>query len=149
VLGERPGPQQSAAVQGQQEERAFERFREAIQSAVAIDPEIKPQIGELAARRGIDASGAALTLASHTEDDQVFVWVNRLPANGVPYLVFLTDARGDAFEVVRINKLDRDGGAMVARFVAHDVGRLHHMIVRDASGRIVLAGSLAPADSAG
>jgi anti-sigma factor RsiW len=149
VLGRHPGPQQPAAVQGQQEERAFERFREAIQSAVAIDPGIKPQIGELAARHGIDASGAALTLASHTEDDQVVVWVNRLPVNGAPYLVFLTDARGDAFEVVRINKLDRDGGAMVARFVAHDVGRLHHMIVRDARGRIVLAGSLAPADSAG
>jgi hypothetical protein len=149
VLGRHRGAQPAPSVQGQQEERALERFREAIQAAAALDPAIKPQIGELAPRGGIDASGAALTLASHTEDDQVVVWVNRLPAKGVPYLVFLMDARGDAFEVVRINKLDRDGGAMVARFVAHDVGRLEHMIVRDANGRIVLAGSLAPAASAG
>jgi len=149
VLGRHPGRQPAATVPAQQETQAFERFREAIQAAAALDPQIKAQIGELSARGGIDASGAALTLASHTEDDQVVVWVNRLPAKGIPYLVFLTDARGDAFEVARLNKLDRDGGAMVARFVAHDVGRLHHMIVRDASGRIVLAGSLAPSDAAG
>lgn len=149
VLGRHPGTRPPAQVQGQQEAQAFDRFRTEIQAAISADPRIKPQIGELAPRGSLDASGAALTLASRTQDDQVVVWVNRLPAKGAPYLVFLTDGNGNAYEVVRINKLDRDGGAMVASYVAHDIGKLERMIVRDAKGRVVLSGSLAPAASAG
>ena len=64
-------------------------------------------------------------------------------------LVFLTDGRGNAFEVALINTLDRSGSAMVPRKVGRDLSRLQHVIVRDSRGHIVLTGSLAPAPPAG
>jgi anti-sigma factor RsiW len=149
VLGGHDGRPPDPGTRAQAEEGALDRFRTAALQAAVLDPGIKARIGELTPRGGVEASGAALTLASRNEKDQVVVWVNRLPAKGAPYLVFLTDGRGDAFEVVRIAKLDRDGGAMRASLVGRNIGRLEHMIVREAKGRIVLAGSLAPAESAG
>ena len=152
VLGRREGPPVDPATRALQQQEALQKFQAAIQSELdlaAANPDIHPQIGVLTATKGGEGSGAAFTLASPNADDQVVVWVNRLATKRVPYLVFLTDGRGDAFEVARINRLDRDGGTMVVRVVGRDLSRFQRMIVRDAKGRIVLAGSLAPAPPAG
>jgi hypothetical protein len=135
-----------------QQEDAATKFQRAIagalQAAAAADPRIHARIGTLGPTGAADVSGAALSLDSPDSDDQVVVWVNGLSPKGIPYLVFLTDARGNAFEVVRINRLDRDGGAMRASFVARNLSRYERMIVRDARGRIIMAGTLAPAPPA-
>jgi hypothetical protein len=153
VIGNREGQPLDPATRGAQQEDALAKFQaaiqRAIQSAAGLDPDVQPQIGTLTATDGSDGGGAALSMASPNADDQVVVWVNGLAAKHVPYLVFLTDGRGNAFEVARINGLDRAGGTMVARKVGRDLSRLQHVIVRDARGRIVLTGSLAPAPPAG
>jgi len=153
VLGRRDGPPADPTSLATQQEEAASKFQRAIQGALqaaaAADPRIRAQIGTLAATGAANASGAALTLESPSADDQVVVWVNGLSSKRVPYLVFLTDARGNAFEVVRIDKLDRDGGAMQASVVGRNLSRYQRMIVRDAKGHVVLSGSLAPASPAG
>ena len=153
LLARRDGPPiDPRIVASQQEDRAskFGRAIEnAIETATANDPGIRADIGTLAPTRGIDASGAALTLMSRDSEDQVVVWVNRLPREQLPYLVFLVDSRGNAFEVSRINRLDRDGNTMVAGTAARNLSRFDRMIVRNAGGRIVLSGSLAPASQSG
>jgi predicted anti-sigma-YlaC factor YlaD len=154
VLGHRDGPPAvDPANRGTQQEEVASKFTRAIagalQAAAAADPRLQAQIGTLAATHGADASGAALTLESPSADDQVVVWVNGLSPKRIPYLVFLTDSRGNAFEVVRINRLDRDGGTMRASVVGRNLSRYERMIVRDARGRIVLSGTLAPAPPTG
>jgi hypothetical protein len=153
VLADRHGQPVDPATRGAQQEDALAKFQAAIlrtiQTASVLDPDIQPQIGTLAATEGFDGGGAALSLASPNADDQVVVWVNGLAAKRVPYLVFLTDGRGNAFEVARINSLDRGGGAMEARTVGRNLSRFERVIVRDARGRIVLSGSLAPATPSG
>jgi hypothetical protein len=153
VLGRRDGPPADPrSVAGQQEE-ALSKFGRAItgalQAAAAADPGIQAQIGMLAPTGAIDASGAGLTLESPSHDDQVVVWLNGLTPKRAPYLVFLTDARGNAFEVARITALDKDGGAMKAAVVGRNLARYERMIVRDARDRIVLSGTLAPASTTG
>jgi len=148
ALGRRDG-QPNIPARGTGQEEAASKFASAItgalQAAAAADPRVHAQIGTLTPRGAADMSGAALTLESPDANDQVVVWVNGLTAKHIPYLVFLTDPRGNAFEVVRINKLDRDGGAMRASIVSRNLSRYQRMIVRDARGRIVLSGTLAPA----
>jgi hypothetical protein len=147
VLGRRDEPVDPQTIATRQEDAAskFQRAIEgAIEAAVAADPGIKAQIGTLVPDGRVDASGAALALLSRNADDQVVVWVNNLPTRQVPYLVFLVDDRGNAFEVARINRLHQDGGAMVARVAARNLSRYDRMIVRNASGRIILTGTLAP-----
>jgi hypothetical protein len=153
VIGRREGQPIDPATRGAQQEDALAKFQaaiqRAIQSAAVLDPDVQPQIGTLTATEGSDGGGAALSMASPKADDQVVVWVNGLAARHAPYLVFLTDGRGNAFEVARINGLDRGGGAMEARTVARNLSRFDRVIVRDARGHIVLTGSLAPAPPAG
>jgi len=153
VLARRDGPPIDPRIVAGQQEDAASRFGRAIENAIetatANDPGIRADIGTLAPTGRVDASGAALTLMSRDADDQVVVWVNRLPRQHLPYLVFLVDGRGNAFEVSRINRLDRDGGTMVAGTAARNLSRFDRMIVRNAGGRIVLSGSLAPASQSG
>jgi hypothetical protein len=153
VLAGRHGQPVDPATRGAQQEESLAKFEAAIQETIrtagVADPDIHPQIGMIAAADGGEGAGAALTLASPNADDQVVVWVTGLAAKHAPYLVFLTDRRGDAYEVARINKLDRDGGAMVARTVGRNVSPLQRIVVRDARGHIALSGTLAPAPSAG
>ena len=153
VLGRRDGPPVDPQTVASRQEDAASKFQRAIESAIetaaAADPGIRAEIGTLSPSRRVEGSGAALTLVSPNSDDQVVVWVNSLPTERVPYLVFLVDTRGNAFEVARINRLDRDGGTMVAGTAARNLSRYDRMIVRNASGRIVLSGSLAPASQSG
>jgi len=145
VLGHRNGPPAPASVRGGQDEVALAKFEAAIQAARSTDPNIQADIGKLSPTKGFDGSGAALTLASRNEHDQVIVWVTGLRARPVPYLVSLADGRGNAIDVARIGKLDRDGGAMLARFASRNLARYDRIVVQDGKGRIVLSGSLVPA----
>jgi len=147
VLGQRERAVPSPSVRGGQEEAALNRFQKAIQAALTTDPNIQPDIGMLSPTKGFEGSGAALTIASTSDHDQVVVWVTGLRARGVPYLAFLADGHGNAFEVARIATLDRDGGAMLARSVSRNVERYQRIVVRDAKDRIVLTGTLAPAST--
>jgi hypothetical protein len=149
VLGRHDGPLPDPTTQAHQQEAALDRFRAAIESATVTDPGIQPQIGTLAAPEGAKGAGAALALVSPSADDQVVVWVNGLAQRRIPYRVFLSDGRGHAVPITRITKLDKDGGAMVARVVGRDLSRFVRMIVRNANGKIVLAGALSPAPPAG
>lgn len=152
VLGHRDPPS-DPQTRGAQQEDALSKFGRAItgalQAAAAADPGIQAQIGQLAPVGSVDASGAGLSLESPTADDQVVVWLTGLARKRAPYLVFLTDPRGNAFEVARISTLDRDGGAMKASVVGRNLARYERMIVRDATGKIVLSGTLAPVTTTG
>jgi len=150
LLARRQGPADPGA-QAQQQEEAFRRFRAILESARTADPETTAAVGRLTARSGQNASGAAIAIMSPKGDDQVVIVVNGLRASDLPYDVRMTDQRGHAIHVRWIRHLDSAGGAMVAQLIGRDLSPYVGITVRDAKGRVVLAGSLdqaAPASPA-
>jgi anti-sigma factor RsiW len=96
----------------------------------------------LAIRRG---GGAVLELVSPTRLDFVVVMVSGLPRDPslAPYRVALKDARGRVLRGGTIGDLDADGGGQAFReFRNTDLTGFTTVLVRDASGRLVLKGTV-------
>jgi hypothetical protein len=96
----------------------------------------------LAIRRG---GGAVLQLVSPTRLDFVMVIVSGLPRDPslAPYRVMLKDAEGRVLRGGTIAELDADGGGQAFReFQNTDLAGFTTVLVRDASGRLVLKGTV-------
>jgi putative zinc finger protein len=103
-------------------------------------------LGQLAPTPAIQrGGGAVLQLVSPTRLDFVVVIVNGLPSDPslAPYRVTLKDARGRVLQGGTIAKLDADGGGQAFRqFRNTDLTGFTTVLVRDASGRLVLKGTV-------
>ncbi len=123
-----------------------------IAAAIAIDTlpfqarADETHLGQLAPTPAIQrGGGAVLQLVSPTRLDFVVVIVNGLPSDPslAPYRVTLKDARGRVLQGGTIAKLDADGGGQAFRqFRNTDLTGFTTVLVRDASGRLVLKGTV-------
>ena len=89
-------------------------------------------------------SGTALTFVVPRDDDVVSVMLNGLPSNErrLPYLVTVSDGRGDTIEVGAIQVLDTSGGGELSARLGDTLRGYDVVSVRDARGRLVLRGTL-------
>ncbi len=125
---------------------ASERFAGLIASPPFQDPENRVFMGTLSPTSGV-GGGAAITLISPSIIDLAIVTVSGLPparAAALPYTVTIADEAGNVLSVGKIKELDADGGARLARNFNRDLLGFTQVLVRDASGRIVMKGSVAP-----
>jgi hypothetical protein len=103
-------------------------------------------LGQLAPTPAIQqGGGAVLQLVSPTRLDFVIVIVNGLPRDPklAPYRVTLRDAGGRVLQGGTIAELDADGGGQAFRqFRNTDLTGFTTVLVRDASGRVVLKGTV-------
>jgi hypothetical protein len=103
-------------------------------------------LGQLAPTPAIQrGGGAVLQLVSPTRLDFVVVIVNGLPRDPslAPYRVTLRDAGGRVLQGGTIAELDADGGGQAFRqFRNTDLTGFTTVLVRDASGRVVLKGTV-------
>ena len=101
--------------------------------------------GLLAGPIGSLAGGAAVELNSFSGADYVIVSIVGLPAviaPPLPYTVFLERLDGATAMVGKIDKLSSTGGADVGRRFKRDLSEYMDVVVRDASGAVVVSGTL-------
>jgi hypothetical protein len=137
------------AEQAQRERaRAIEQFQKAL-SPLSLGTDISTNddahLGQLAPVAGGTGGAAVLQLVSPTMLDFVFVIVNGLgdDAELLPYRVWLSNAAGQELRAGRIDELDAHGGAEVFRqFKTQDLTGFSTVTVIDASGEVVLSGTV-------
>jgi hypothetical protein len=121
----------------------FQRFLDTLPFQARADETHLGQLAPtLAIRRG---GGAVLQLVSPTRLDFVMVIVSGLPRDPslAPYRVTLKDAEGRVLRGGTIAELDADGGGQAFReFRNTDLTGFTTVLVRDASGRLVLKGTV-------
>ncbi|MBI3647392.1 MAG: zf-HC2 domain-containing protein [Actinobacteria bacterium] len=128
--------------------QAYDRFARLLQSGEFQDPANDVYLGTLTGSPGSSAGGAALTLTSPSSPDFAVVSVNGLPTgppDSMPYVVTLETApRGPGSSVVvgKIAELDSGGAARVGRDFNRDLTGLTRVVVRDATGNVLLSGEL-------
>jgi hypothetical protein len=123
------------------------RFEQVLDQEGFSDPENRVFIGTLASPDGGAAGGAALTLASPSGRDFVMVMVSGLapgPDQLAPYEVYLVGEpnRGLFIGKIRAHAIDDAGSATLIKQKDFDVSRYAGVEVRDASGAVVLSGSV-------
>jgi hypothetical protein len=135
-----------AAQAEQARSRALAQFQDVLDSLPFPTRADETHLGQLtptpAVRQG---GGAVLQLVSPTRLDFVMVIVNGLPRDATlaPYQVTLQDAEGRVLRAGKIAKLDADGGGQTFRqFRNTDLRGFTTVLVRDASGRVVLKGTV-------
>jgi len=102
----------------------------------------KASLALLATVDGDSGGGAGMTVTSDSIRDLAIVQVLGLRAGQGPFTVELADHDGDVIEVGGIRHLDVDGGATVIRRFDEDLEGFERIIVRDATGGIILQGIL-------
>ena len=144
VIANRASPREQTAATTNQENLALQAFKNLIQNSELAAPGTEAFLGNLVATNGDVGNGAAMTLVVPGVDDRVIVIVTGLPHRRavVPYRVWLLNGRGTAAFVGRISALDTGGGATIARTFSRNLALFDRVVVRDASGRLVLSGSL-------
>jgi hypothetical protein len=99
---------------------------------------LDPPIGQI-------GGGAAFVLASPAGQDIAMVQIVGMPIGStaaLPYTASLRDAMGRTLAVGRIGTLDSGGNGHVARRFRRDLTSFSQVIVTDASGHIVLSGTM-------
>jgi hypothetical protein len=128
----------------QQFDRVLNEIKQLVPSVTLSQDET--HLGRLAPTAGRAGGGAVLQLVSPTLLDFAIVLVNGLPRGDVaamPYRVTLENAAGDVLKVGRISELDANGGADVYRqYEEQDLSGYTKVLVRDASGDVVLSGTV-------
>lgn len=103
----------------------------------------KASLANLAAGEGRLVTGAAATVSSASTDDLALVQVAGLDPAGLPYRAWLRGDRGMAdLRVGRIEQLDADGVAELARTYTGSLLGYDRVVVLDRRGRPVLQGVL-------
>jgi hypothetical protein len=132
-----------------QQENAFSAFKRAIGTSV-FEPGNHVYLGNLAPTGGRAGAGTALTLVSPSIPDIAMVTVAGLAQNdagALPYRVWLIeDDTGNRLPVgtpIGQDALDADGSALeVRRFPNRSLASFRTVEVTDASGEVVLIGSI-------
>jgi putative zinc finger protein len=135
-----------AAQAEQAKSQALDQFQRVLDTLPFQARADETHLGQLAPTPAIQrGGGAVLQLVSPTRLDFVVVIVNGLPSDPslAPYRVTLKDARGRVLQGGTIAKLDADGGGQAFRqFRNTDLTGFTTVLVRDASGRLVLKGTV-------
>lgn len=124
---------------------ALQEFRAILGDAQFSDPGNRVYFGTLSAPHGGTAAGSALTLASPSTRDLAVVMVNgfRASPRRLPLRVVLLSEHGRTLRVGVIRALDTSGGAIVSRKFDVDIARYTGVEVFDATGAVVMRGSVA------
>ena len=135
------------AAQAEQERvQALNQFQELVDILPFQPRADETHLGQLAPTLAIQrGGGAVLQLVSPTRLDFVMVIVSGLPRDPslAPYRVTLKDAAGRVLRGGTIAELDADGGGQAFRqFRNTDLTGFTTVLVRDASGRLVLKGTV-------
>lgn len=148
MAGRAERAEQQAALALEQQAAAIRRFQEVFQL-----PEVAPgsivELSTLLSPRLRPGRGDALVLLSADGDDLVFVLVNGLTEvrpGQLPLEVSLVDGPR-RFVVGRIGALNDGGGGGVYRIFADDLEDVNAVVVRDATGKVVLHGTLGVLDT--
>jgi len=110
-------------------------------------PEGEALLGKLDPPIGQIGGGAALVLASPARPDTAIVQVVGMPIGttaALPYTAALEDTQGRRITIGRIASLDTGGSAQLARNVKRDLTSFTQVVVTDASGDVVLSGTMGP-----
>lgn len=144
MAGKAARSEEAAKVATARQQGAADRFEWLVGNAEFADPSNQVVIGRLSPRGGT-GGGSAFTLVSPTMIDMAVVMVNQLPpasAGAEPYVVRLL---GPRLPVLRVGKmrLDSSGSAIVSRDFSLDLKGYDQVTVRNATGKLVMSGSLA------
>jgi hypothetical protein len=110
-------------------------------------PEGEVFLGKLDPPIGQIGGGAAFVLASPVGEDVAMVQVVGMPIGStaaLPYTAELRDAKGRTLTVGTISSLDSGGAGRVAGRLRRDLSSFSQVVVTDASGDVVLSGSMGP-----
>jgi Putative zinc-finger len=135
--------QQAADAREQQRQAIQENFAKFLQLP-EFDPESIVEVSTLLSPRLREGRGDALVLLS-PGDDLVFVLVNDLREVGesrLPLTVSLVSDDAAPLRVGEIRTLDSAGGGAVYATFAEDLTDVDTVVIRDASGRILIRGTL-------
>ena len=136
---DRLGEQVRAAREAQH--RALEGFSRLIRRQQFSNDDVF--IGALSGPAGSAAGGGALVLISRTDTDFAIATVSGLPAGvAEPYSVTLEGTDGTSAAIGKIDHLDTGGEGQVGRAFDRDITGLTHVVVRDATGTVVMTGVL-------
>jgi hypothetical protein len=112
------------------------------------DPENRVFVGSLVSPDGGSAGGAALTMASPSGRDLVSIWVSGLEpgdAQPAPYEVYLVGDPNRRLFIgkIRAEAIGEAGDANLLKQKDFDVSRYTGVEIHDATGAVVLTGSVA------
>ena len=143
LAGRDEGPLPPGSIEAQHREdglNAVIRFANAIDLAEGTDA----SIGVLRPDDARPGSGSAMTLMTPGFRDRAIVMASGLPDKdrSMPYTAWLADASGRFLKVGTVRSLNTSGGFTVARIIPEDLRSFVNVIVRDARGKVVLAGTL-------
>jgi predicted anti-sigma-YlaC factor YlaD len=125
---------------------ALDQLTEVIKSAEFSDPGNRVFVGTLAGAPEGSAGGAALTLSSPSARDFAIVMVSGLRPSQeqpLPYRVVLVTEHGRVLLLGKIGEPDTSGGSVVSKQFDLDLTRYTSIEIRDASGGVILQGSVA------
>jgi hypothetical protein len=144
VVADRAAPEERAATRAASQRDSLNAFQQLLRESAFVDPEIEALLAVLEPAEGREGSGSAMSIVAPSVADRALVIVSGLPNRErvLPYRVVLTGGRGDAVVVGRVDTLDSDGGATVARIIDRDLRGYTSVVVRDARGVVVLRGIL-------
>lgn len=135
-----------AAIAERERQAALEQFQKVLISLPFQARTDETHLGTLVPTAAISTGGgAALELVSPTHLDFVIVVVRGLPKDRslLPYTVTLRNAGGRELQAGRISRLDADGGGEeFHQFQTADLRGFSTVLVRDATGRLVLRGTV-------
>ena len=123
---------------------AFSKFRQILQGMEFSDPANSVRMAQLARPADGSGSGVALTLLSPSSHDMAVATVSGLHVEPrrLPLAVTLVGS-GVKVMVGDIAKLDSGGAATIAADLDVDLSGFEQVVVRDASGAVLLRGDLA------
>jgi hypothetical protein len=144
MAGKAARSEEAAKVATARQQGAADLFAWLVSNVEFADPSNQVVIGRLSPLGG-SGGGSAFTLVSPTMIDMAVVMVNQLspaPSKAEPYVVRLVGPGSPALRVGKI-RLDPSGSAIVSRDFDLDLEGYDRVTVRDASGKVVMRGSLA------
>lgn len=146
MAGKAARSEEAAKVATARQQGAADRFDWLMSNVEFSDPENQVVIGRLSPIGGT-GGGSAFTLVSPTMIDMAVVMVNQLPAAAPktePYTVRLASS-GSGSPTLRVGnvRLDAGGSAIISRDFDLDLEGYDRVTVRDATGELVMSGTLA------
>ncbi|HVF08855.1 MAG TPA: hypothetical protein VNC60_09785 [Actinomycetota bacterium] len=146
VMAERAARSDEAArLEEMRRTSAVERFQAILRTSEFADGDGQVLIGSLEPATLAGGSGDALVLVSASIADRAVVLIDGLPSAPRELRPFTVRLRGDD-DVLMVGRLDErdldDGGSATVMEEFHDLTGYDTIVVRDATGRVVLSGVL-------